>query len=190
MDLRVDRSSPLPLGAQLERHLRRAIERGQLAPGDQLPSLRHVAAEAGVNVNTVRTVYARLDATGVVVTEQGRGTFAAAPSARVRHELRKQIERLEAELVRLPPPHPEGGTTGLPSGGGAGLLSTADLAAIRDELLERLHTLDAVRSEVVQRLERLEDAEAPPAPAPATRPIPARHSSPTQIGARVRWVGA
>jgi DNA-binding transcriptional regulator YhcF (GntR family) len=190
MDLRVDRSSPLPLGAQLEGHLRRAIEGGELGPGDQLPSLRHVAAEAGVNVNTVRAMYTRLEAAGVVITEQGRGTFAAAPSARVRRELRKQIERLEAELVRLPPPHPGGGTTGLPSGGGAGLLSTADLAAIRDELLQRLHTLDAARAEVVKRLERLEDTEAPSAPAPAASPTPARHSSPTRIGARVRWVGA
>ncbi len=195
MKLSVDRTSPLPLGAQLEASLRAAIDATELVPGDQLPSLRQVAAEADVNVNTVRAVYARLEAAGVVATEQGRGTFVTAPSARVRRELREQIARLEQELSRLPRPHEEhdwarATTTerppSSPSRQGARMLSTADLATIRDELLVRLHQLDDARAEVMRGLEQLERAE--PAAPPAPRPT--RRSSPTLSGARVRWVGA
>ena len=57
------------LGAQ------RADRAGAPGPGDQLPSVRDLAAEAGVNVNTVRAVYARLEREGLVRSEQGRGTF-------------------------------------------------------------------------------------------------------------------
>jgi GntR family transcriptional regulator len=193
----VDRTSPLPLATQLEAAVRAAIDGGDLAAGDQLPSLRQVAAEAEVNVNTVRAVYARLEAAGAVTTEQGRGTFVAAPSARVRRELREQIARLEEELSRLPRPndiqswadldapaaHPPTSSTGQ----GARMLSTADLAAVRDELLARLHDLDDARAEVMRGLERLERAE--PA-TPATAPRSTRRSNPTLSGARVRWVGA
>jgi GntR family transcriptional regulator len=192
----VDRTSPLPLATQLEAAVRAAIDRGDLAAGDQLPSLRQVAAEAEVNVNTIRAVYARLEAAGAVITEQGRGTFVAAPSARVRRELREQIARLEEELSRLPrasdvqswadldapAAHPPTGSVGQ----GARMLSTADLAAVRDELLARLHELDDARAEVIRGLERLDRAE-PEQPPP---PRPTRRSSPTLSGARVRWVGA
>jgi GntR family transcriptional regulator len=193
--MRVDRASPLSLGAQLEAALRNAIESGQLAPGEQLPSLRQVAAEAGVNVNTVRAAYARLEAAGAVSTEQGRGTFVAAPSGRVRRELREQIARLEEELARLPHPGEQSGwahltaTAGQPPPSrprqGARMLSTADLATVRDELLERLQQLDDARAEVIRGLERLEHAQPASAPAPTTR-----RSNPTLSGARVRWVGA
>ncbi|HEY6780112.1 MAG TPA: GntR family transcriptional regulator [Thermoleophilaceae bacterium] len=195
MEMRVDRASPLSLGAQLEAALRTAIESGQLAPGDQLPSLRHVAAEAGVNVNTVRAAYARLEAAGAVSTEQGRGTFVAAPSGRVRRDLREQIAHLEQELARLPQPREQSGWAHLtttashppssPARQGARMLSTADLAMVRDELLERLQQLDTARAEVIRGLERLEHAQPASAPAPATR-----RSNPTLSGVRVRWVGA
>jgi len=50
---------------------------GELGPGARLPSVREMAAATGVNANTVRAVYARLEAEGLVATEHGRGTFVA-----------------------------------------------------------------------------------------------------------------
>src|SRR5688500_12561421 len=52
----LDRASGVPLGVQLADRLKRAIRGGELSAGDQLPSVRQMAALAGVNVNTVRTV--------------------------------------------------------------------------------------------------------------------------------------
>jgi len=194
VDLRVDRGGEVPLGTQLAWKLRELVGE-RLAPGDRLPSLRAVAAAAGVNVNTVRAVYARLEAEGLVRGEQGRGTFVAEPAASrpaageaaIRRQLRAQIARLEAALVRHPPPplaEPQGGAS--PS-----LLSTEDLQAVRDGLLERLRELDAQRAELVLRLEQL-GAEEPAGARAPERPesAPRRRSSPSLVGARIRWVGA
>jgi GntR family transcriptional regulator len=186
MELRVDRDSGVPVGTQLAWRLRSAIERGELAPGDKLPSLRDAASAAGVNVNTVRAAYAKLEAAGVVTTEQGRGTFVTqtTPSGESerRRELRDEIARLETELVSLPLlPR----TTVEPVSGaqGARLLSVEELETVRDVLAERVEELSAARAAIVERLqdERRESAR------PAATRAPARRSSSSLAGARVRW---
>jgi DNA-binding transcriptional regulator YhcF (GntR family) len=73
----LDSSSNVPLGVQLRWRLRALILTGQLNPGERLPSLRRVAGWAGVNVNTVRSVYEALEGEGLIVSQQGRGTFVA-----------------------------------------------------------------------------------------------------------------
>ena len=73
----IDRDSDVPLGTQLAWKLRTAIATGLLQPGERLPGVRELAGAAGVNVNTVRSVYARLEEQGLVATEHGRGTFVA-----------------------------------------------------------------------------------------------------------------
>src|SRR3954453_20538738 len=82
MDLSVQRASDVPLGTQLAWKLRAAVAAGRLRPGDRLPAVRELAAAAGVNVNTARAVYARLAQQGVLVSEQGRGTFVASGPGR------------------------------------------------------------------------------------------------------------
>jgi DNA-binding transcriptional regulator YhcF (GntR family) len=78
LNLTVDRASDVPLGTQLTWKLRTLIATGALAPGAKLPGIREVAESASVNVNTVRSVFARLEDQGLLVSEQGRGTFVAA----------------------------------------------------------------------------------------------------------------
>jgi GntR family transcriptional regulator len=189
LDLRIDRDGDVPLGAQLAGRIRAAVESGPLRPGDRLPSVRELAEAARVNVNTARTVYARLESEGVVRSEHGRGTFVAtgtpAGEVAVRRDLRRQIAQLEAALVRLPPP-PEPTEPSQPAR--AALLSTADLEGIRDRLLERLDQLDLQRAEVMQQLEELgAEQRAPDAVSGAHA---ARRSTPSLAGARIRWVGA
>jgi len=78
LDLAVDRTSEVPLGTQLIWKLRTLIATGRLSPGDRIPGIREVAESAGVNVNTVRSVFARLEEQGLLSSEHGRGTFVAA----------------------------------------------------------------------------------------------------------------
>jgi GntR family transcriptional regulator len=190
LDLTVDRAAELPLGAQLAARIRTGVREGRIGPGDRLPSVRELAEEASVNVNTVRTVYARLESEGLVRSEHGRGTFVsgrpAGDDAATRRGLRRQIAELEARLVRLPPPLlPTDQPSAPQPAGRAALLSTEDLEAVRDRLLERLDDLDTQRAAVLERLEQLgiEEAEE-------RAPAPSRRASPSLAGARIRWVGA
>lgn len=73
----LDLGSDVPLGVQLNWRLRALILTGRLVAGEPLPSLRRVAAWAGVNVNTVRAAYESLEREGMIVSQQGRGTFVA-----------------------------------------------------------------------------------------------------------------
>jgi GntR family transcriptional regulator len=184
--LAVDRHAGVPVGAQLAARIRAALQDGTLAPGDRLPSVRELADAAGVNVNTARSVYARLESEGAVRSEQGRGTFvsgAARDDAETRHELRRQIAQLEGALARLPPPPVLAGDRAARRRTGPALLSTQGLEAVRDELLAQLSELDAQRAAVRRRLEQLGVEDA----APET---PSRRGTPSLAGARIRWVGA
>jgi DNA-binding transcriptional regulator YhcF (GntR family) len=189
LDLTVDREAELPIGAQLAARIRAALRDGALGAGDRLPSVRELAESAGVNVNTVRAVYARLESDGLVRSEHGRGTFVsgmpAGDDAATRRELRRQIAELEGRLVRLPPPPLPQEETPAPRRGSAALLSTEDLETVRDRLLERLDELDTQRAVVLERLEQLglEDVED-------RSPELSRRATPSLAGARIRWVGA
>ena len=50
---------------------------GQLGPGDRLPGVRELASGTGVNVNTARAVYGRLEEDGLIVSRHGLGTFVS-----------------------------------------------------------------------------------------------------------------
>lgn len=71
----IDRHDLVPIYAQLERAIRAAIVAGRLGAGDQLPTVRQLAIELGVNVNTVAKVYSELERAGVLTTRRGVGSF-------------------------------------------------------------------------------------------------------------------
>lgn len=191
-DLHVDRDSGIPVGAQLARRVQARIERGELRPGDQLPSLRDAAAAAEVNVNTVRAAYARLEAAGIVTTAQGRGTFVTPQPAEEesgrRRALRNEIARLEADLAAFPLRPASALEEARGRATGARLLSVDELTVVRDVLAERVRVLRGMRSEIVARLESgAVEPAADTAPTPRLAP---RRSSSSLAGARVRWTGA
>jgi DNA-binding transcriptional regulator YhcF (GntR family) len=75
--LAVDRSADVPIGVQLAWALRTRIGEGDFAPGQRLPGMRDLAEAIGVNLNTVRSVYQRLEQEGLIESQQGSGTFVA-----------------------------------------------------------------------------------------------------------------
>lgn len=92
--LELARADDLPVGAQLAWRLRILIASGELRAGDRLPGVRELADGAGVNVNTARAVYGRLEDDGLIVSRQGLGTFVAdtAPAF-------PELERLAADAT-------------------------------------------------------------------------------------------
>lgn len=78
----IDRKADVPVGVQLDWALCAQIRDGVLLRGQQLPTLRELAESTGLNVNTVRSVYRRLEQRGLIETHQGSGTFVAAAPRR------------------------------------------------------------------------------------------------------------
>ena len=74
----VDRHADVPVGAQIAWALQTMISEGTLRPGERLPGLRDLAQATGVNANTARTVYQRLEHAGLLDSRHGTGTFVAA----------------------------------------------------------------------------------------------------------------
>lgn len=92
----IDRDADVPIGVQFAWALRAAIDSGRLRAGERLPPARDIAAAAGVNVNTLRSVLARLERDGYVVARHGSGTFVADDPPR-----QPQVARALADAQRL-----------------------------------------------------------------------------------------
>jgi GntR family transcriptional regulator len=102
MILLVDREGTEPVYGQIARQIREQIAAGQLAPGTQLPAVRSIASDLGVNLNTVARAYRQLEAEGFVRIQQRSGAQVAAPGNRVtrgsRTELRAEFRQLLSRM--------------------------------------------------------------------------------------------
>ena len=82
---RLDPRSGVGIAAQIRTRIAFLIADGELAPGDRLPPVRDLARHLGVNVNTVRSAYTKLDADGLVRTRHGVGTVVLAAGVESPH---------------------------------------------------------------------------------------------------------
>lgn len=71
----LDYSSSVPIYRQIIDQIRFGIASGQLVLGEQLPTVRALAVELKVNLNTVSKAYKELEIKNVLTTQQGTGTF-------------------------------------------------------------------------------------------------------------------
>ena len=71
----VDFRSNLPVYQQVILQVQKQASSGRLRPGEQLPTVRGLAVQLGVNFNTVARAYRSLHRLGVVSAQPGRGTF-------------------------------------------------------------------------------------------------------------------
>jgi GntR family transcriptional regulator len=76
--LRLDNSG-VPIYVQLRDQILRQLGAGVLASGDQMPTMREVAVELKIDLNTVRHTYDELDRMGAIILVRGRGSFVAQP---------------------------------------------------------------------------------------------------------------
>ena len=87
-----------PIYMQIVNQIREQVISGELAQGQQLPTVRRQAAELGVNFNTVARAYRMLDEAGVISTQHGRGTYVLGPARRSRPS-RSRLERLARDFA-------------------------------------------------------------------------------------------
>lgn len=98
--LRLDLKSGVPVYRQVIDQILGAIATGSLEPGDRLPTVRQVAVDLAINPNTVVRAYKELEIRGVLVTQQGTGTFIAPEPVKLDEvERRRRLSAMTAEFV-------------------------------------------------------------------------------------------
>jgi GntR family transcriptional regulator len=107
MDIRIDKTSRVPIYDQIKEQVKGLIHAGQIKTGDQLPTIRELSVELSVNFNTVALAYRDLVNEGVIITERGKGTFVASTPGEEemktirRDKLKNMIATLMQETNRL-----------------------------------------------------------------------------------------
>lgn len=97
--MKLDPTNGVPLYLQLAESLRVSIASGQLLPGEELPSLRELAAELRVNYHTVRRGYQVLEEANLIVRQRGgrhrvcASANAPGPVDLLREDARRMAER-------------------------------------------------------------------------------------------------
>ena len=75
----IDETSDTPMWVKLRQRIIFLIESGYYKPGDKLPTVRALAAEVHVNMNTISRVYLSLANDGYIESTRGRGAFVKEP---------------------------------------------------------------------------------------------------------------
>lgn len=92
VQITLDFRSGIPIYVQIIKQIQGEVLNGSLKPGDQLPTVRQLAADLRVNFNTVARSYRMLDEAGLISTQHGRGTYILdLPSPEAQQELRSEI---------------------------------------------------------------------------------------------------
>jgi GntR family transcriptional regulator len=86
---RLDTASGVPFYRQVIDQIMAGIATGALRAGEQLPTVRALAVDLKVNLNTVGKAYKELEIRGILTTQQGSGTFIAAVTVE-RNEIERQ----------------------------------------------------------------------------------------------------
>jgi GntR family transcriptional regulator len=79
MNITVQTKSGQPIYEQIERQMKDAILRGDLAEGEALPSIRVLAADLKISVITVKRAYEDLEQEGMIYSVQGKGFYVDSP---------------------------------------------------------------------------------------------------------------
>ena len=102
LTITIDRGLEEPVYAQVAHQVRRLIASGALDPGVTLPSVRRLAGDLGVNLNTIARAYRLLEGEGFLIIRGRSGVTVAPPAEEVEHSTHaKLLEQLRATLARL-----------------------------------------------------------------------------------------
>lgn len=73
--MKIDFNASKPIYEQVIDEIKKQIARGEIKPGEKLPSQRELAKDIQVNPNTVQRAYREMEILDLVETKRGRGTF-------------------------------------------------------------------------------------------------------------------
>lgn len=100
MDMAWNLDSDRPIYAQILERIQRQIVSDEYAPGTKIPSVRELAAQAGVNPNTMQKALSELERSGLVVTMRTSGRVVTEDMEMIK-QIRKQLAAEQAaEFVK------------------------------------------------------------------------------------------
>ena len=83
IEFKLDPKSGVPFYRQIIDQIRYGLASGRLKVGEQLPTVRALAVQLKVNLNTVSKAYRELEIQSVLETQQGTGTFIGPVSVQI-----------------------------------------------------------------------------------------------------------
>ena len=107
MIIRIDEYSDVPIYMQIRNQIVMGISSGELKGGEQLPTVRALALEIGINTMTVSKTYQLLKQEGYIMTDRKNGARVRdniAQSGVVSEENKNELRRIvsEARLSGVP----------------------------------------------------------------------------------------
>ncbi|MBQ9940551.1 MAG: GntR family transcriptional regulator [Clostridia bacterium] len=103
--IRIDFRDRRPIYEQLITNIKELIMHGVFAEDEQLPSVRALASELGINPNTIQKAYSELERQGITYTVYGKGCFVSHSSDKIleskRQDLLKKIESIAREAAEI-----------------------------------------------------------------------------------------
>ena len=99
MNIFLDYHSRTPIYEQIKEQIVLDISRGILKKDDQLPSLRQLSSQLGINVNTVKRALSELEAQGVIYSVAGKGIFISGNAESQNIYLEQSLDAVKLAII-------------------------------------------------------------------------------------------
>lgn len=99
MNIFIDNHSRTPIYEQIKEQIVMSVSRGRLKRDDQLPSLRQLSAELGLNINTVKRAYSELEDQGLTYSVAGKGIFISGNTRSRNIYLEQSLEAVRSAVI-------------------------------------------------------------------------------------------
>ena len=96
----VDYKDRRPIYEQLTARITELALSGELKPDEQLPSVRQLASQLGINPNTISKAYIELERRGILYSVSGKGSFINSDLSSAAGERQKELEQKLRECIR------------------------------------------------------------------------------------------
>ena len=98
----LDYTSRTSIYEQIINEFEKYVALGILKPNEQIPSIRELASDLGINPNTVRKAYQELESKGVIHTISTKGTFISNnTNTIIENKINKEIEEIKDKIKEL-----------------------------------------------------------------------------------------
>lgn len=98
---RISQSDKRPMYLQIMEQIKQRIAVGDWKEGQSIPSIRQLAVDFQVSVITVKRAYLELEREGVIVTQQGKGSFVASKPGLGMQLHHQELEQHLAQAARI-----------------------------------------------------------------------------------------